>query len=64
LNAQITQGGTPKQHKFLYPAADAIRKGSNDIGIAIVGLIVATFDLSLIKNIGYPGPESPAYEHR
>jgi hypothetical protein len=50
----------PMQHKSLYPAADATRKGSNDTGIAIVGLIVATFDLCLIKNIGYKWAGSPA----
>ena len=53
----------PLQHKSHYSLADAIRKGSNDIGIAIVGLIVATLDLSLTKNKGYQGQESPTYEH-
>jgi hypothetical protein len=42
----------PLQHKSRYSSADAIRKESNDTGIAIVGLIVATIDLCLIKNNG------------
>ena len=60
--AQIPIGWMPKQHKSLSHAADAIKKGSNDTGIAIIGVIVATIDLCLIKIIDINEQEALPFE--
>ena len=51
-----------KLHKSLHPVVEAIRKGSNDNEIAIIGVIVATIDLCLIKIIDINKQEALPFE--